>query len=203
MEEEKENSQTEETSQEETEEEIEEETDELNDDVDKIKSLNKQLYARTKKAEEAVKAAEERAKKFEDSLKSFKSTEINASSENSKRKDSFDIEELVEVTSVLEGLDASEKKRLIQESRLKNASLKEAKEDEDFVLWQKSHREKVAQEQSEIDPSSRQPDKEKEKSFEEQLESATLEEKEKLLSEKGLWKPPKRRPESERIKLSG
>ncbi len=116
----------EETSQETSQEE--QETSQEPDIAETLKEKNRQLYARAKKAEEKAKEMEKRLKE-------------------AKPKDWDDpkfITKIAEVGMAFDGLDAKERSRLIEEAKLKGLSVSEARKDEDFVIWQKAYREKVA-----------------------------------------------------------
>ena len=175
----------EDTSSEDTSEETSEETsDEEQDtsqekpDVDKLEEKNKRLYARLKKEEDKRKEAE------------------TLLAEKGKAPDPK-MEEIVEAISNFEGLDAKERAILLKESKVNNLSLKEARKSEDFLLWQKGHKEKVAQEKT-ISPSTKQHiDK---SSPEARLESFTKgemskEEKEEFLKGLGTVREYQRPPE--------
>ena len=63
-------------------------------------------------------------------------------------------------------------------------------------------REKAEKERQTLAPSTRQPESKKELSFTERLTGASLEEKEKMLTEQGLYKTYRRRPPSQTVNLS-
>jgi hypothetical protein len=111
------------------------ETELLKKELAKVSKLNEQLFARVKKAETKV----------EEALKTFP-----------KVGQTTNPSEIVQILSAFDGLDASEKSRLIQEARLKGISLEDAKKDEDFVLWQTAKRQKVEEEKKVIPPSTKQ-----------------------------------------------
>ncbi|MHA1304782.1 MAG: hypothetical protein ACTSPI_13880 [Candidatus Heimdallarchaeaceae archaeon] len=152
----------------------------------------KRLYARAKKAEEeAKKAKEELAKKTEDT------------------KPKSDVDAIIEVQRATDGLDPTEIAELKNRSTILGVSLSEARKDENFVLWQNAYRAKVEKEKA-LNPSTRQEVTEKPKTFIDKLGEADkhsnwrtrISEKEKLLTEKGLWKNPRIRKDSERNPLS-
>lgn len=105
------------------------------EDKQDLEKLNKQLYMRAKKAEE-------RAKELETALKAPRPT-----------LDSVDA--ILEVQQATMGLDSAEIAELKLRANATGKSLTEARNDENFALWQGARREKVAKEKS-LEPSSRQ-----------------------------------------------
>jgi hypothetical protein len=117
----------------------------------------------------------------------------------------LNVEDYIDISASLDGLDQKEKEKLAREHKLTGRPLSELRHDEDFVLWQTGHREKVEKEKA-LNPSSRQPDVPQEKSWEDKIDELKgtnpfkiTPEREKFLEEQGLWKSP--RPRSERIDL--
>ena len=103
-----------------------------------LENLNKQLFARTKKAEET-------AKKLETEMEVLKAKiPVNTPI-------TMDAEEIANLSAVFDGLSQKERTRLIQETKVKgleinSKNLAETKIDENFSLWLKSYREKVEKE---------------------------------------------------------
>jgi hypothetical protein len=148
------------------------ETDLLKEELAKVSKLNEQLYARVKKAETKV----------EEALKTLP-----------KVGQTVNFSEIAQILSAFDGLDAQEKSRLIQEAKLKNVSLEDAKKDEDFVLWQTARRQKVEEEKKAIPPSTKQGEdfsspQAKIKRF--KAGEMTPEEQEDFLVETGVYKRP-------------
>jgi len=111
----------------------------------------------------------------------------------------LDVEDYIDISTSLEGLDAREKERLAREHKLSGRGLKEIREDEDFKLWQSAYRDKMEKEQLALKPTGTQPDSERPMSFAEKLANASVADKEKILTEAGLYKSP--RPRQDRVNL--
>ena len=102
----------------------------------------------------------------------------------------LDPEDMVRTLATFEGLDNAERTRLIQESKLKDVSLEDARKDEDFVLWQQAHKKKVEKEKV-TSPSTKQGiDVTSPKARVERFKGGqmTTEEEEKFLVETGIMK---------------
>lgn len=111
----------------------------------------------------------------------------------------LDVDDYIGISASLEGLDQREKEYLAQQHKLSGKSLKDIRNSEDFGLWQTAYRTKVAKEKAALAPSSQQPEAERQKSFTDKLNSASITDKEKMLKEMGLYKEPKRRDDSVKI----
>jgi hypothetical protein len=109
---------------------------------------------------------------------------------------SLDVEDYIDISASLEGLDQKEKEFLAREHKLSGQPLAEIRKNEDFLLWQSAYRQKVEKERLTLKPSSTQPESEIPKTLHEKLKGASLEEKEKILTEAGYYKSP--RPIGER-----
>lgn len=109
---------------------------------------------------------------------------------------SLDVEDYIDISASLEGLDQKEKEFLAREHKQTGKPLTEIRKDEDFLLWQSAYRQKVEKERLTLKPSSTQSESEKPRTLNEKLQGASLEEKEKILSEAGYYKSP--RPKSDR-----
>lgn len=110
-------------------------------------------------------------------------------------KAALDVEDYIDISASLEGLDQKEKERLAREHKLTGKPLSEIRKDEDFLLWQSAHRAKVEKETKNLKPTNTQVESDRPKSLDEKLESASLAEKEKILTDAGLYKAPKPRPD--------
>lgn len=108
-------------------------------------------------------------------------------------KSSLDVEDYIDISASLEGLDQREKEKLAQEHKLSGKGLKEIRESEDFTLWQSAYRAKVEKERLSLTPTGTQADSEQPKSLNERLANASLADKEKILVEMGLYKPPRQK----------
>lgn len=114
-------------------------------------------------------------------------------------KKGLDVEDYINISASLEGLDAKEKERLAREHKLTGVPLAEIRKDEDFVLWQTAYRTKLEKEKLALKPTGTQADAEKEKSFAQKLAGASLADKEKILTEAGLYKQV--RPRADRTNI--
>ena len=173
------NEDTEETTQEESVETPEPDKD-LSKELETEQKKNAKLYARLKEQENLVKKSKSEAESLRTNL---------------------DVDKFIEYSEGLEGLDNREKSRLLQEHKLTGKSLNELRQDNDFKLWQGAYREKVEKEKT-PPPSTTQSEVEMNKPFSERLSNASLEEKEKMLTEAGLYKDPRARVNSSKIRLS-
>jgi hypothetical protein len=109
-------------------------------------------------------------------------------------KSSLDVEDYIDISASLDGLDQREKEFLARQHKLTGKPLSEIRKDDDFILWQGAYRQKVEKERSNLKPTSTQSEADKPSSFEDKIQRATsMAEKEKLLSEAGLYKAPKSR----------
>lgn len=109
---------------------------------------------------------------------------------------SLDVEDYIDISASLEGLDQKEKEFLAREHKQSGKPLNEIRKDEDFLLWQSAYRQKVEKERLTLKPSSTQVESDKPRTLKEKLQGASIEEKEKLLTEAGYYKSP--RPKSDR-----
>lgn len=114
-------------------------------------------------------------------------------------KATLDVEDYIDISASLEGLDQREKEYLAQQHKQTGKSLTELRKNEDFELWQSAYRAKVEKEKLTLAPSSTQAESERPKTLAERLASASLAEKEQILAEAGLYKSP--RPKSDRVNI--
>ena len=149
----------------------------------------RRLYERAKKAETE---ARERAKELEEFKKNYS-------------KNSFeDVDAILEVQRATMGLDQKEVGELKVRANALGVPLSEARENEDFKLWQMSYQDKVAKEKAPV-PSTTQPGEGRPRTEAEILDEnrGTFEdfisespEKTKVLEKSGLWKDPQRRKDT-------
>ena len=133
----------------------------------------KRAYARMKEAEDSAKKAKAELKKVQDELAKAK---IPIS----------DVDAILEVQSSTRDLDNEEVAELKLRASSIGKSLSEARQDKNYQLWQKAHREAVEKENS-LKPSTKQDEVDRPKSYVQRLnEATTQEEKEKILNEMGL-----------------
>lgn len=113
-------------------------------------------------------------------------------------KTKLEVEDYIDISASLEGLDQKEKEYLARQHKLTGQPLGEIRKDEDFGLWQSAYRAKLEKELS-LKPSGTQSESEKPVSFAEKIKNASLADKEKFLEEAGLYKNP--RPRADRVNL--
>jgi hypothetical protein len=143
--------------------------------------LNEEV-AKRRKAEEEARSLKERAEKLQ-----------------KVASKSLDVEDYIDISAALEGLDQREKSYLAEQHKLSGKTLSEIRNGEDFSLWQSAYRAKVEKERQTLSPSSKQSESERPKSLTQKLKDASLADKEKILSEAGLYKTPKPRTDVRRI----
>jgi hypothetical protein len=143
--------------------------------------LNEEV-AKRRKAEEEARSLKERAEKLQ-----------------KVASKSLDVEDYIDISAALEGLDQREKSYLAEQHKLSGKTLSEIRNGEDFSLWQSAYRAKVEKERQTLSPSSKQSESERPKSLTQKLKEASLADKEKILSEAGLYKTPKPRTDVRRI----
>lgn len=133
----------------------------------------KRYYARMKESEEiAKKAKAELAKAKEEVAKA--------------KLPISDIDAILEVQSSTRDLDTEEVAELKLRASSLGISLSEARNNKNFGIWQKAHREMVDKEKA-LAPNTNQGEVEKPKTLESELKGAkTQEEKEKILDKYGL-----------------
>ena len=146
---------------------------------------------------EKAEKAEARSKELEAEVAKFKATQPKPAESKS-----FGVEDLVEVTNALEGLDSDTKQYLVKQHKITGKQINEIKQEEDFATWLEGHKVKVEKNKT-LNPSTRPSETTREKGFTEKLEELDdidinksirdLEAKQKLLEEKGMWKDTSRR----------
>lgn len=127
----------------------------------------------------------------------------------------MDAMEVANLSVVFNGLDTSQRAKLIKEVKangkeVNSATLEEAKKSEDYLLWNSSYEAKVAKEKAPT-PETKMPGEGKPKSEMEILDEGrgTFEDfinpspdKTKVLEKTGLWKHPQARSKNDTIRLS-
>lgn len=147
-----------------------------------LEDQNKKLFERAKKAEADAKAAKALAETFK-----------TASTKT------LDVEDYIDISASLEGLDQKEKERLAREHKLTGKPLSEIRKDEDFLLWQTAYKQKVEKEKLALKPSGTQSIENQPQTLADRLKNASLADKEKILAEAGLYKTP--RPRADRVNI--
>lgn len=139
--------------------------------------------------------------KFEktDALNKELEAKLKDSNKNKDEKSTLGVDDYIDISASLEGLDKREKEYLAQQHKLSGTPLKELRESEDYTLWQKAYRDKVAEEKKTLAPSGAQEDADRPKSIVSKLKDASMAETEKILIDAGLYKPVK--PREDVIKM--
>ncbi len=116
---------------------------------------------------------------------------------------SLEVEDFIDISASLEGLDPREKSFLASQHKLTGQNLSEIRNSEDFQLWQTAYRSKVEKENA-LKPSSTQPETEKGRRLSEVLTdpNTSSEERERLLKEAGLYKDPGSPPPQRRVLMA-
>ena len=166
-----------------------ESTEEADTDDKQLKSA----LAQKDHFREKFEKTESEKKKLEEKLN--KLTKENGISEKS-----LDVEDYIDISASLEGLDQKEKEYLAKEHKLSGKSLSEIRKDEDFQLWQSAYRAKVEKDKSSLAPSGTQDESGAPQTLTQRLANAkSIDEKEEILIEAGLYKSYKKRPDARRI----
>lgn len=119
---------------------------------------------------------------------------------NKAPKGNLDVSDYIDISASLEGLDQREKSYLAEQHKLTGKPLTDIRKSEDFQFWDSSYKAKVEKERS-LMPSTKQSESAKEMSLTERLRGSSLEEKEKVLTEMGLYKQV--RPRADRREIGG
>lgn len=158
--------------------EVEVDVSALTEQLEKEKKARQQLTARAKEAEA-------RAKSLEAKLGAQGTVPLA-------------VEDFIDISTSLDGLDIREKARLAEEHKNTGKSLKDIRESEDYQLWQSAYRQRQEKENA-LKPSATQPLEDGPKSIAERLRGASLEEKEAILREQGMYKDF--RPKADRVSI--
>jgi len=112
----------------------------------------------------------------------------------------LEVDDFIDISASLEGLDQREKEYIAQQHKYTGKSLKEIRNDENFLLWQTAYQQKVEKEKA-LAPSNKQTETDRPKSLLDKLKGASFEDKEKILSERGLYRTV--RPRADRQFIGG
>ena len=160
-------------------------------------ALTEELAELKKKAEVSSQNFE-RAKKAEDKVKALEAELARLKSDIPAK--SLNVDDYIDISASLEGLDQREKTYLAEQHRLTGKPLNEIRQSEDFLFWDSAYRAKVEKERA-LKPSTSQEETPAEKTLAQKLADASIEEKEKILSEAGLYKSP--RPKADKVNIGG
>ncbi len=139
----------------------------------------------------------EKAEKAETARKALED-QLNKQT-NEKPKTAVDVEEVLNITTALEGLDQREKEYVVKQHKLTGKAIVDIRKEEDFAFWQTAYRAKAEKEKSALKPNGTQSESEKPKSLAEKLAGASIADKEKILIEAGLYKVNKPRTDRQSI----
>lgn len=133
----------------------------------------KRLYARTKVAEALAKKA---SADLEVTRKELAKAKLPIS----------DVDAILEVQTATSGFDPEEVAELRLRAGALSTSLSKAREDKNFQMWQRGHKEEVLKNKA-LSPNTNQDEVDKPQTLEQKLVAAkTQDEKEKILDEYGL-----------------
>ena len=138
-----------------------------------------------------------RFKEINDKLKDEKAK--NARSKNVEAQ--LGVDEFIDISTSLEGLDQREKEYVSREHKLSGSKLSDIRNSEDFKLWDSAYKAKVEKDKLTLKPSGKQSESDKPMSLVDKLANASIEEKEKILIEAGRYKNPRRL--QDRVKIGG
>lgn len=165
---------------------MEESTEEVTQETEETETEDEEVPAITQKAEKTV--PYERFKEVNTELARLKKTPVV--------KTTLDVEDFLDISASLEGLDQREKEFLAEQHKLTGLPLVEIRKGENFSLWQQGYQAKAEKERA-LKPSGTQPESARKKTAVERITSAkTLDDQEKLLKEYGLLK--EHRPRADR-----
>lgn len=134
----------------------------------------------------------EKAEKAEAERKALE--EQIAASKGNAGKPPLAVEDYIDISASLQGLDQREQAYLAEQHRLTGKPLAEIRKGEDFSLWQSAYEAKREKEKANLVPSNKQPDANAPVTLEEALNAASSQaEKEKILAEAGLYQERGRR----------
>lgn len=115
-------------------------------------------------------------------------------------KTALEVEDFIDISASLDGLDQREKEYLANQHKLTGKPLNDIRKDENFLLWQTAYQQKVEKEKLTLKPNGTQVTEDAPTTLEQKLNAAgTMAEKEKLLTENGLYISPRNRPDRSKI----
>lgn len=173
--------------------------DETKDVTESSPEETEEVSQETERVEETTEP-EPRETKVEKTVPYERFKEVNSELAKLKKsppvKTSLDVEDYIDISASLEGLDQKQKEYLAREHKLTGLPLSEIRNSEDFLLWNSGYQTKVEKERA-LKPSGTQPESERKKSALEQITSAKgLKDQEEMLRKYGLYKEV--RPRSDR-----
>lgn len=138
--------------------------------------------------------------KFEKAEKERKALEerLRKAAAGTADRSALDVEDYIDISNALSGLDREQQAYLSEQHKLTGKPLSEIRESAAFKRWDAGYQAEQEAERA-LHPNSAQPEADLPKSVNEKLKGASLAEKERLLTEMGLWKSP--HPKSDRVKI--
>lgn len=115
--------------------------------------------------------------------------ELNKKVEPKKSSDgaSLGVEDYIDISSALDGLDHRQKAHLAEQHKLSGKPLKEIRESEDFQFWNEAYTLRKEKEAA-LKPNATQEREDVEPPFQQKLKTATVAEKEEMLKAAGLYR---------------
>lgn len=139
----------------------------------------------------ALKSALAQKEHFRNKLKEAEEKLAKAqSAPKDASKAALDVEDYIDISSSLSGLDPVEQAYLAKQHKLTGQPMKEIRESEDFQLWNTAYQQKLEKEKA-LAPNATQEDEAAPKPLEHKLKGASIAEKEELLREAGFYKENK------------
>jgi hypothetical protein len=138
----------------------------------------------------------EKAEKAEQERKAL---EAELNKRNKEKSASLDVDDYIDISTSLDGLDQREKAYLAEQHRLSGKPLNEIRESEDFKLWDTAYQQQQEAERA-LTPNAQQAEEEAPKTLTDRLKTTqSIAEKEELLRQAGLYKEV--RPRSDRSNI--
>lgn len=126
---------------------------------------------------------------------------LNKANEGQSSTKSLEVDDFIQISASLEGLDQREKEYLAEQHKLTGQPIGDIRKGESFLMWQEGYKMKVERERA-LKPNDTQPDGNAVKTVSSELRRiqssgnfrASLSEQEKLLEQSGLYKSSKPNP---------
>lgn len=110
----------------------------------------------------------------------------------------LDVDDYIDISTSLDGLDARQKAYLAEQHKLSGKPMKDIRSSEDFQLWNEAYTARTQREAA-LKPSATQEQEEVVKPFTQRLKGASLEDKQRMLEEAGLYK--EKRPRADKVDI--
>jgi len=126
-------------------------------------------------------------KKFREKLEATEAKLAEALKRKADPTSPLDVEDYIDISASLDGLDQREKSYLAEQHKLSGKPLKEIRESEDFQLWNEAYRARQEKEAA-LKPNSTQELEDAPQTLTSALRGKSIEEKEAILRAQGLYK---------------